>query len=203
MARPPRRQAPGAVYHVTSRGVRRSDVFTDARDRFRFLQLLQNVVELLEWRCHAYCLMTNHYHLLLETPHANISRGMQRLNSVYAQWFNWRHGFKGHVFESRFGGVLIEGQAHLLESTRYIVLNPVRAGLCGLPRQWRWSSYAETLGERDRPAFLTTAWLLSVFSDKPHRARELYAEFVAAGQQDQRRRVPGSDPRAPPDQPYP
>ena len=116
------------MYHVTSRGVRKADVFTDARDRLRFQQIFQNVVERLEWRCHTYCLMTNHFHLLIETPRADVSAGMQRLNGIYAQWFNWRHGFEGHLFDRRFGSVLVEGHAHLLELTRYIVLNPVRAG---------------------------------------------------------------------------
>jgi REP element-mobilizing transposase RayT len=165
---------------VTSRGVRKRDIFNDARDRLRFQQILKDVVHRLEWRCHSYCLMSNHFHLLVETPRPNISRGMQRLNGIYAQWFNWRHGFEGHLFDRRFGSVLVEGHAHLLELTRYIVLNPIRAGLCRHPREWRWSSYAETIGERDRPEFLQTVWLLSLFSREPKRARELYAEFVAA-----------------------
>jgi putative transposase len=164
---------------VTSRGVRKTDIFNDARDRLRFQQIFKDVVRRLEWRCHSYCLMSNHFHLLVETPHANISRGMQRLNGIYAQWFNWRHGLEGHVFERRFRTVLVEGQVHLLELARYIVLNPIRAGLCLHPGEWRWSSYAETIGDRDRPEFLQTAWLLSLFNREPKRARELYAEFVA------------------------
>src|ERR671934_132482 len=146
MPRPPRVQFPSAIYHVTSRGVRKTDIFNDARDRLRFQQILREVVRRLDWRCHSYCLMSNHFHLLVETPQPNISRGMQRLNGVYAQWFNWRHGFEGHVFERRFRTVLVEGQAHL----------------------------------RERPEFLQTAWLLSLFSPVPKRARELYADFVAA-----------------------
>jgi putative transposase len=191
------------MYHVTSRGVRKADVFTDVRDRLRFQQIFQNVVERHEWRCHTYCLMTNHFHLLVETPQGDISVGMQRLNGIYAQWFNWRHGYEGHLFDRRFGSVLVEGHAHLLELTRYIVLNPVRAGLCGHPGEWRWSSYSAMLGERDRPAFLQTAWALSLFNKEPKRARELYREFVAAAPPRYFGRVPGSGTGTRLDQPYP
>jgi putative transposase len=191
------------MYHVTSRGVRKADVFTDVRDRVRFQQIFQNVVERHEWRCHTYCLMTNHFHFLIETPRADISDGMQRLNGIYAQWFNWRHGFEGHLFDRRFGSVLIEGHAHLLELTRYVVLNPVRAGLCRHPGEWRWSSYSAMVGERDRPAFLQTAWALSLFSKEPKRARELYREFVASAPPRYFERVLGSGTRTRPDWPNP
>ena len=181
MPRPPRLQAPGATYHVTTRGNRKQAIFVDARDRLRFLQLLGQVVELLGWRSHSYCLMTNHYHLLIQTPGGDISRGMQRLNDTYAKWFNWRHDYSGHVFERRFHDELVEGHAHLLELTRYIVLNPVRAGLEQTAGEWLWSSYNAMIGRRPRPTFLTTSWVLSLFSDNPTRARELYADFVEAG----------------------
>jgi putative transposase len=181
MARPPRFTAPGAIYHVTSRGNRKGDIFNDVRDRMRFLQLLGQNVERLQWRCHGYCLMTNHYHLLVETPCADISAGMHRLNGIYAKWFNWRHGFEGHLFERRFRGIVVEGDAHFLEASRYIVLNPVRAGLRPGPQNWRWSSHAEIIGERDRSGFLTIAYLLSLFSPHESRAVELYGEFVAGG----------------------
>jgi REP element-mobilizing transposase RayT len=205
MPRPPRIQAPGATYHVTTRGNRRHEIFIDARDRLRFLQLLEQVVEVFGWRCHAYCLMTNHYHLLVQTSGADISQGMHRLNGVYAKWFNWRHGYEGHLFERRFHGELVEGHVHLLELTRYIVLNPVRAGITGTASEWRWSSYDATLGKRPRPGFLTTGWVLSLFNRDLNRARELYADFVAAGALPYRRSrrvpVPGTGTR--PDQPYP
>ena len=128
MARPPRPQAPGMIYHVTTRGNRKEEIFTDTRDRLRFLQLFGQIVTTLEWRCHTYCVMTNHYHLLVQTSDADISRGMHRLNGVYAKWFNWRHGYEGHLFERRFRSPLVEGDAHLLELTRYIALNLVRRG---------------------------------------------------------------------------
>ena len=179
MPRPARIQFPGAVYHVTTRGVRRDPIYIDTRDRLRFGQLFQDVVDRFEWRCHTYCWMTNHFHLLVETPHGDISRGMHRLNGRYARWFNWRHGYEGHLFDRRFGAELVEDDAHLRELTRYIVLNPVRAGAYH-PGEWRWSSYCETLGLRDRPGFLQTAWLLSLFGSDPRKARERYTEFVAS-----------------------
>jgi putative transposase len=181
MGRPPRLQAHGATYHVTCRGNRRHDIFTDAHDRFRFLQLVEDNVWRLGWDYHCYCLMTNHYHLLVRTPEPDLSRGMHRLNGVYAKWFNRRHGYTGHLFERRFTSVVLEGDAHLLELTRYIVLNPVRAGLAVAAGDWKWSSYSATIGEAKQPAFLSTNWILSLFSRDSNRARELYAEFVAAG----------------------
>jgi REP element-mobilizing transposase RayT len=179
---------------VTTRGNRRQDIFTDARDRLRFLQLLEKIVVSLEWRCDGYCLMTNHYHLLVQTSDADISRGMHRLNGVYAKWFNWRHGYEGHLFERRFHSGLVEGHAHLLELTRYIVLNPVRAGLAAGADGWRWSSHNAMIGEEPQPAFLTTSWVLSLFSGEPNRARKLYAEFVTAGAEQHRRLGRGSVP---------
>jgi putative transposase len=205
MPRPQRPQFPGAIYHVSTRGNRKQEIFSDDHDRIRFLQLVEHVVSELAWRCHTYCLMTNHYHLLVETPLGNISQGMQNLNGVYAKWFNWRHGYEGHLFERRFRGGLVEGDAHLLELTRYIVLNPVRAGLTGTADAWRWSSYNATIGAQSRPKLLTCAWVLSLFSGDPRRACELYAEFVADGAAQQRSSgqslVPGTRTR--PDQPYP
>ena len=205
MPRPPRLQAQGATYHVTTRGNRKQEIFTDDRDRLRFLELLEQAVELLGWRCHTYCLMTNHYHLLVQTSEPDISRGMHRLNGVYAKWFNWRHGYEGHLFERRFHDELVEGHAHLLELTRYIVLNPVRAGLTRTAGEWRWSSYNAMIGKAPQPAFLTTSWVLSLFSKDPDRARQLYADFVEAGAAQHRRServlVPGTRTR--PDQPYP
>jgi len=192
MPRPPRLQAHGATYHLTTRGNRKQEIFVDTRDRLRFLQLVQEVVDLLGWACHAYCLMTNHYHLLVQTPEADISTGMHRLNGVYARWFNWRHNYGGHLFERRFHDELVEGDAHLLELTRYVVLNPVRAGLRSHAGEWRWSSYNATIGKAPRPAFLTTTWVLSLFSEDPNRARQLYPEFVESRAAEYRRlrRVP-------------
>jgi putative transposase len=205
MPRPPRVQAPGAIYHVTTRGNRKQEIFVDTRDRARFLQLVQQVVDRLGWICHAYCLMTNHYHLLVQTPEANLSEGMHWLNGVYAKWFNWRRELSGHLFERRFHDELVEGQAHLLELTRYVVLNPVRAGLRNHAGEWFWSSYNATIDKGPPPRWLTTTLVLSLFSDDAGRARELYPEFVEARAAEYRRlrRVSMPGTRTRPDQPYP
>jgi putative transposase len=174
-------QLANGVYHVTTRGNRKQATFTDEADRVRFLQFVATVVDRLSWRCHAYCLMTNHYHLLVETPDANISEGMEYLNGRYARAFNARHGYEGHLFERRFYGELLAGNVHLLELSRYIVLNPVRGGLCRHAQEWRWSSYLAAIGEARRPAFLTTDWLLAQFHNDRKQARLLYADFVSRG----------------------
>jgi len=140
MTRPLRVDLAGALYHVTSRGDRREDIFHDASDREDWLSLLEQVCERFNWRCHAYCQMTNHYHVVVETPDANLSHGMRHLNGVYTQRFNRRHGLVGHLFQGRFKGILVERETHLLELARYVVLNPVRAGMVADAAEWRWSS---------------------------------------------------------------
>jgi putative transposase len=178
MPRPPRSQIAGGLYNVGSRGVRRTRIFRGVEHFEMFEQILTEVVWRFRWRCHIHCLMPNHYHLLIETPKANLSRGMQLLNGKYGQWFNRKHGLCGHVFERRFYSKVVESMYHLLELARYIVLNPVRAGLCDDPGGWRWSSYRPLTGEAEPPPFLTTEWLLGVFGDDPHRAREAFRTFV-------------------------
>lgn len=181
MARQLRQEHPGAVYHVTSRGNARGPLFLDAEDELRFLGLLERVVTSHSWLCHAYCLMGNHFHLVVETPQANLARGMRRLNSEYAQGFNGRYGRVGHVFQGRYKAVLIEKSTHLLEVCRYVVLNPVRAGLCAGPEDWAASSYRATVGMAPPERFLTVDWVLSQFSVRRERARERYRTFVAEG----------------------
>jgi len=131
MARPLRIEFPGAVYHVTSRGNARRKIYRDDEDREAFLATLAWVAERFGWRCHAYCLMDNHFHLLLETPQPNLSRGMRQLNGVYTQSFNRRHRKAGHLFQGRFKAILAEKDSYLLELARYIVLNPVRTRWSG------------------------------------------------------------------------
>jgi len=121
-------------------------------------------VRRFNWLCHAYCLMDNHYHLLIETPEGNLSAGMRQLNGVYTQSFNRAHGRDGHLFKGRFNAILVEKQSHLLELCRYVILNPVRAGMVARPEQHPWSSYLATLGAAEKPEFLTTEWLLSTFA---------------------------------------
>jgi REP element-mobilizing transposase RayT len=159
MARRNRIQTHGAIYHAGTRGVRRMPIFLRDDDRQLFLAILADVVKRFEWRCHAYCLMGNHYHLALRTPEANIGAGMHRLNGLYAQWFNRRHGFKGHLFEERYWSGLVETDEQVFTMTRAVVLNPVRAGICALPHQWAWSSYRATAGLDRTPRFLDLRWL--------------------------------------------
>lgn len=175
MARPLRIEFPGAVYHVTSRGNARGPIFLGDPDRHVFLNTLGDVVEQHGWLCHAYCLMTNHYHLLLETLEANLSRGMRELNGVYAQRFNHRHSRVGHVFQGRFKGILVERESHLLELARYLVLNPVRAGMVDAAED-RWSSLRATLGLARAPGWLTVATLVASFA-----SRSRYRDFVREG----------------------
>lgn len=177
MPRPPRVQYEGALYHVTSRGNERTDIFVHDADRELLLAILADVVDRLEWICHAYCLMTNHYHLVVQTPQANLWQGMHMLNSRYVKAFQRCHGREGHLLERRYRPVLVERQEHLLGVARYVVLNPVRAGICERAEDWPWSSYRATAGLAPRPAFLTTEWLLGSFGGDVRR----YRDFVAAG----------------------
>jgi REP element-mobilizing transposase RayT len=178
MARAPRLQIEGGVYHVTARGNRRQTIFTDDRDRMRFLALLNEVAGRLDWSGHAYCLMPNHFHLLVETPGRTLSRGLQRLNGSYAQWFNWRHGLSGHLFQGRFHSVLVETDAHLLELSRYAVQNPVRARLCDSPADWPWSSCRAMLGLARPADFLAVDRVLAHFGHDAGRARRAFHSFV-------------------------
>lgn len=181
MARPLRIEFPGAVYHVTSRGNARQDIVADDRDRTQWLTLLAHVVDRYGWRCYAYCLMDNHYHLLIETPQPNLSLGMRQLNGRYTQAYNRRHQRVGHLFQGRFTAILVEKEAHLLELCRYVVLNPVRARAVAHPRHWPWSSYRATVGETSAPAWLTTDWILGQFAQRVGPAQAKYRAFVAEG----------------------
>ena len=181
MTRPLRLSFPGAVYHVTSRGNARQDIVADDRDRSQWLSLLAHVVDRYGWLCHAYCLMDNHYHLVIETPKPNLSIGMRQLNGRYTQAYNRRHEQVGHVFQGRFTAILVEKDAHLLELCRYVVLNPVRAKIVSHPRLWVWSSYRATVGETKAPGWLSTDWILSQFGQRGGPAQARYRTFVAEG----------------------
>jgi REP element-mobilizing transposase RayT len=181
MARPLRLEYEGAVYHVTSRGNARESIFRVDPDRELFLEVLTDTVERFWWVCYAYCLMTNHYHLLVETPDANLSRGMRHLNGVYTQAFNRRHLRVGHVLQGRFKSIVVEKESHLLELARYVVLNPVRAKMVRSAKDWPWSSYRATAGLEEAPSFLAVDWILAQFHKNQQRAVELYRDFVKAG----------------------
>jgi putative transposase len=156
-------------------------VFRDDDDRERFLTVLGRTVGLFRWRLHAYVLMGNHFHLLLETPEPTLSRGMRQLNGVYTQAFNRRHRRSGHLFQGRFKAIVVEKEAHLLELCRYLVLNPVRAGLARTARDWPWSSYRATAGLNDAPEWLETEWTLEQFRSARGGAETAFRRFVAEG----------------------
>lgn len=181
MARPLRLEFPGAVYHVTSRGNARNDIFLSDTDREAFLTILSDTAERHNWLCHAYCLMGNHYHLLLETPDPTLSLGMRQLNGVYTQAFNRNHHRVGHVFQGRYKAILVEKDSHLQQLCRYVVLNPVAAGVVAQPELWMWSSYRATAGLAKGGDFLTTDWILGQYARRKREARRRYVEFVQDG----------------------
>jgi REP element-mobilizing transposase RayT len=158
---------------VSSRGNERSPIYRDDADRRRFLEPLAQIAERYRWLVLAYCLMGNHYHLLAQTPEPNLAHGMRQLNGVYAQSFNRRHARVGHLFQGRYGARLVQADEHLLSAVRYIVRNPVQAGLCRNPEEWRWSSHRAALG-REPPWFLDRRTLLAYFGSTRQEARERY-----------------------------
>jgi len=181
MARPLRIEYAGALYHVTARGDRQEDIFMSDTDRTDFLDLLGQVVERFNWLVHAYCLMDNHYHLLIETPDGNLSKGMRQFNGVYTQISNRNNNRVGHVFQGRYKAILVQKESYLLELARYIVLNPVRARMVKDAKAWPWSSYRDTVGYRETPDWLSVEWLLAAFGKRRSSAQQKYRQFVAAG----------------------
>jgi putative transposase len=181
MARPLRLEFPGAVYHLTSRGNARQKIFFTDLDRELFLKALSQVISRYSWICHAYCLMANHYHLLVETPKANLSIGMRQLNGIYTQSFNRAHKRVGHLFQGRFKAILVEKESYLLELCRYIVLNPVRLKGSVKTQSWKWSSYRATAGLISPPPFLSTDWVLGQLGKSRLEAQKQYREFVREG----------------------
>jgi len=161
-----------SFHHVNARRNVDRQLFVDDLDRRRFLETLQTTIERHGWLCHSYCLMSNHYHLLIETPDENLAAGMLLLNGTYARYFNWRHAHVGHVFQGPYHDEPVIDDDHLLEASRYIVLNPVRAGLVTKPFDWAWSSYRATAGLGPRPPFLSVD-LIRGLSGSPRE----FAEF--------------------------
>ena len=178
MARPLRIEYPGAVYHITSRGNAKQLIFLTDQDRKGFLEIIKLVIDRTDWICHSYVLMGNHYHLLIETPKPNLSRGMRQLNGVYTQFFNWHHSRVGHLFQGRFKSLIVEKESYLLELCRYLVLNPVRAGLVKDPVDYRWSSYKAIIGKVECPEYLTTSWILSQFGSDIDTAVKEFKKLV-------------------------
>lgn len=181
MARPLRIEYAGALYHITSRGNRREDIYLDDEDRKAWLMVLGKVCERFNWVVHAYCQMSNHYHIIVETIDGNLSRGMRQLNGYYTQLFNRKHKLVGHLYQGRFKAILVQKESHLLELSRYVVLNPVRAGMVQYPEDWHWSSYKAVITGSDVEKRLDGDWLLSQFGFKRPLAVKAYRAFVMEG----------------------
>ncbi|MFH1356765.1 MAG: transposase [bacterium] len=178
MARPLRIEYTGALYHVMSRGNAYQDIFRTIKDRKAFLNSLADCIELHNLICHAYCLMDNHYHLLIETPDANLSKAMRDINGNYTQKFHKHNGTIGHILQGRYKANLIEKESYFLEVVRYIVNNPVKEGLVENPAEWLWSSYNQTRGSQKKYDWLTIDFTLGCFSEDVKTARKLYEKFV-------------------------
>lgn len=180
MARPLRIDFPGALHHVTSRGNEKRAIFRSDVDRRMFLQLLGIAVERFRWSLTAFTLMTNHFHLVIQTHEANLSRGMHWLNTTYVGWFNDRHKRSGHLYKGRFDSKLIEKATHFTEVLRYVVLNPVRAKMVARPEDYEWSSYRATVGLEDARSWLDLDSTLGVFGEDRASAIPAYERFVLA-----------------------
>jgi REP element-mobilizing transposase RayT len=181
MTRPLRLEFPGALYHVTSRGNRRNPIYRDDGDRRAWLKVLEQVCKRHHFVIHGFCQMTNHYHLLVETVEANLSQGMRQLNGAYTQHFNWRHRLVGHLFQGRYKAILVQKESYLLELSRYIVLNPLRAKVVSSLDDWQWSSHPYLISEECPPSWLERDWLLSRFGNAHTSAASAYRAFVLAG----------------------
>lgn len=178
MARPLRIEYPDATYHVIARGNDHATIFRDDHDRKSFLAEIDRVTDRLDWNILAYCLMSTHYHLMVSTPNGDLARGMRDLNSIYADAFNRRHHRVGHLLQGRYKSPLVQTEHYLLALVRYIVRNPVRAGICALPEDWQWSSHSPTLGLAPAPRFLRASDMLAHFADTADLARRRYREYV-------------------------
>lgn len=181
MSRQARIRIPDGVYHVTTHGDGDMMIFEGPSEKWRLVDLLAGTAEKFDWAMYAWCVMGNHYHFLLKTPEDNLSEGMHHINMSYGEWYNKSRGRHGHVFQDRFFSILITQDSHLLEASRYVVLNPLRVGLVAAPQEWPWSSYSTAvLGVPSRVS-LRDRELMGMFSQQEAESRELYREFVQAG----------------------
>jgi len=181
MARPTRYEYPGGVYYIRCRGKGFEPIFREEGDRLDFLDILAETVFRFKWLCHSYCLLNDHYHLILETPQGNLSRGMRQINGLYTQMFNRKYRRRGSLFGERFKSIIFEKTRYLLPLNRHMVLNPVRTGLSSRPEAWRWSSYLPTIEKKSPPPFLFTQTILSRFSSKNRAlAIERYKAFITS-----------------------
>ncbi len=177
MARPLRLEFEGAFYHVTSRGNSKHAIYFEPSDYLKFLDILQHVCERYYWRIHAYCLMGNHYHLVLETPEANLSAGMQLLNGIYTQYVNKVYQRCGHIFQGRFKSILVDSDSYYTRLVRYVVQNPVRAQMVRRVEDYKWSSYHATLGKSPVPVWLAVDYLLEHFHHEKTKAKAAFSAF--------------------------
>ncbi|OQB44935.1 MAG: Transposase IS200 like protein [Synergistetes bacterium ADurb.Bin155] len=177
MGRPLRIEYPGAFYHVTSRGNEQKDIFKSEGDREKFLTYLESAAERYGAIFHAYCLMSNHYHLMIETPEGNLSRIMKHINNSYTNYFNVKRKRAGHLLQGRYKAVLVEADAYAAELSRYIHLNPVRAKMVALPEEYKWSSYRFYL-ENPAPPWLSTGFVLGYFGADPGKQRVHYRDYI-------------------------
>ncbi len=181
MARPLRIEFPYGFYHVTSRGNEKKAIFRNNKDRQRFLTYLESAHHRYGAILHVYCLMDNHYHLLLETPRGNLSQILHHINGAYTTYFNIRHGRSGHLFQGRYKAILVEKDSYGQELSRYIHLNPVRAGLVKNPSEYQWSSYRYYMGKEREPGWLTTSLILGYFGGLGRHSYWRYRKFVEEG----------------------
>ena len=187
MARKPRLHYPGAYYHVILRGNAAQDIFYDKQDRSRFFFLLQEGIEKYKHRIHAYCLMTNHVHLVIQVGDVPLSRIIQNVSFRYTRYINRRKNRVGHLFQGRYKALLIDADSYLLELVRYVHNNPVRTGIVKAPDKYNWSSHPVYLGKVSVP-WLTTNWVLSMFAKEKRCAIKLYRDFVFAGKEEGHRK---------------
>jgi len=181
MARPLRIEFSGAIYHITSRGNAQADIYITDQDRWMFLDLFGRVCEQFNWSCHAYCLMTNHYHVVIETGDGNLSKGMRHMNGVYTQAFNRQHRRVGHVFQGRYKAILVDKDNYLLEVIRYVLLNPVRAQMTKTAGQYPWSSYRGMIDKIEAPGWLSRDWVLGQFAKSKKQAQQKFIQFIRNG----------------------
>jgi REP element-mobilizing transposase RayT len=189
MGRPLRIEYPGALYHVTSRGNEKQDIFLEDSDRKRFLGLLEDYHDRFDLVVHCFVLMANHYHLTLETPQGNLLKVMHGINSSYTGYFNRKYGRVGHLFQGRYRGILVDKDSYLVELTRYVHLNPVRAKVVERPEEYPWSSYAGYIWKRKRVGWMEYGWILSQFGSDEGAAVRMYRKFVESGMDE-----PGDSP---------
>jgi len=178
MSRPLRIQYPGAFYHVTSRGNDQKKIFKSQKDREKFLVYLESAVMRYGAVIHSYCLMSNHYHLLLETPAGNLSQIMRHINGAYTTYFNVKRKRAGHLFQGRYKAILVEADEYATELSRYLHLNPVRAKMTSLPEEYRWSSYRGYIGLNKAPYWLSEDFILGYFGGNNPKARNRYRQFA-------------------------